>query len=153
MSKANVKVGHVTKRGSKVDAVRMAGEDHAVITLTGKGDAGYMKKPCAKCPWRVDATGEFPAEAFKHSAATSYDASMNVFACHDSGIEVGKTCAGFLLRNADNNITVRLKRMSGKIVNDISDGGHELHADYKAMAIANGVDPNDPVLRLCRGND
>lgn len=26
-----------------------------------------------KCPWRVDATGEFPADAFRHSAETAYD--------------------------------------------------------------------------------
>ena len=30
------------------------------------------------------------------------------------------------------------------------DGGHELHENYRAMAIANGVAPDDPVLGACR---
>lgn len=139
--------------GGVVDDVRMAGDDHCVVSVRSKGGAAYRKTPCAQCPWRVDATGVFPPEAFCHSAATAYDMSDRVFACHESGIEHGKACAGFLLRNADNNLAVRLRRIKGEIGSDVSDGGHLLHPSYRAMAVANGVAPDDPALRLCRGND
>jgi hypothetical protein len=139
-------IGQVGKKGSKVVAVTAAGRDHQVITVAStKG--GVMKKPCAKCPWRVDATGEFPASAFRHSASTAYDMATNTFGCHDSSLDNTKTCAGFVLRGADNNLTARMKHMEYR---GVSDGGHELHASYRAMAIANGVRPDDEVLKQCR---
>jgi hypothetical protein len=58
-------------------------------------------------------------------------------------------CAGFLLRGADHNLSVRLGTISGKY-GAVEDGGHELHENYRAMAIANGVDADDPVLAPCR---
>lgn len=79
--------------------------------------------------------------------------ARHVFACHQTGQERPKTCAGFLLRGATHNLTVRLKRIEGSIQDDVSDGGHDLHADYRSMAIANGVPAEDPSLALCRGND
>jgi hypothetical protein len=42
-----------------------------------------------------------------------------------------------------------LKRMRGECL-DVEDGGHELHESYRAMAIANGVAADDPVLAACR---
>lgn len=144
------KVGDTTKRGGTIAAVKPAGDDHQVVTIAGGKSAGYMRKPCPQCPWRKDAVGVFPAEAFKHSASTAYDMAGNVFACHDSGIDHGKTCAGFLLRGADNNMAVRMGYITGKIANDVSDGGHDLHDSYRAMAVANGVNPRDPVLKPCR---
>lgn len=124
------------------------GEDHQVITVIGSG-GGYRRTPCPNCPWRVDAVGEFPAEAFKHSAHTAYVMSQEAFGCHVSGSEKPATCAGFLLRGADHNLGVRLKRMRGDCL-DVQDGGHELHENYRAMAIANGVAEDDPVLAACR---
>jgi hypothetical protein len=124
------------------------GEDHQVLTVTG-GSGSYRRTPCPNCPWRVDAVGEFPAQAFKHSARTAYDMAQESFACHDSGAEKPATCAGFLLRGADHNLGVRLKRMRGECL-DVEDGGHELHESYRAMAIANGVAADDPVLAACR---
>jgi hypothetical protein len=138
-----------SKRKPKIIQVRPAGDNHQVITL--KGGDGYMRKPCATCPWRVDATGEFPAEAFKHSAPTSYDMALNSFACHTSGKEKTKTCAGFLLRGADDNLSIRMRLSDGRIdMSKVSDDGHELHATYRTMAIANGVNPADPVLEQCQ---
>nr|WP_255674514.1 DUF6283 family protein [Deinococcus sp. 6GRE01] len=110
-----------------------------------------MQRPCPRCPWRVDATGEFPAEAFRHSASTSYDMAESVFSCHEAGMEATRTCAGFLLRGADHNLAVRLGTLSGRYdLTAVTDGGHELHASYRAMAIANGVSPSDPILAPCR---
>ena len=135
-------------RKTRVTQIRPAGEDHQVVTVVG-GGKGYCKRPCADCPWRKDATGEFPAEAFRHSASTAYDMAQNTFACHQAGAEEPRVCAGFLLRGADHNLAVRMGVMQGNY-QGVSDGGHELHENYRAMAIANGVDPDDEVLGACR---
>lgn len=138
-----------TDSNVRITRVRPAGDDHQVVTLEG-GQSTYRRTPCPDCPWRVDATGKFPAEAFRHSAGTSYDMAQHVFACHQSGAEKPATCAGFLLRGADHNLSIRMKRMSGAIQDDVTDGGNLLHANYKAMAIANGVDEHDSALQGCR---
>lgn len=140
------------RRAPRVTAVRPAGDAHQVVSVVGSAGA-YRKKPCRDCPWRVDATGVFPPEAFVHSANTAYDMSNNSFACHQAGKDRPTKCAGFLLRGAEHNLAVRLQRMAGTIADDVTDGGHALHADYRAMAIANGVDPADPALEPCRGVD
>jgi hypothetical protein len=137
------------KRAEVVD-VRPVDENHRVLSIQGGGDE-YRRKPCGGCPWRVDQTGEFPAGAFVQSARTAYDMSTHKFSCHESGAEKPATCAGFLLRGADHNFGVRMKCAAGKIdYRQISDGGHELHDSYRAMAEANGVDPADPALTPCR---
>jgi len=138
----------------RVTRVRPAGDQHQVVTIEGvrpASDPLYRKRPCKKCPWRKDATGEFPAEAFRHSAETAYDMSRHVFSCHAAGVERPRICAGFLLRGAEDNLQVRLHRMIDAIGDDVSDGGHELHASYAAMAIANGVPADDPAIQPCRG--
>lgn len=142
------------KKPARVLNVRPAGEndrgdDHQVVTFASKG-GGYCKRPCATCPWRVDAVGEFPAEAFRHSAPTAYDAAFNLFSCHSTGLKNPSTCAGFILRGATHNIGARLKYSMGEIGDDVTDGGHELFPSYRAMAVANGVDPEDPILQPCR---
>lgn len=136
------------KRGTIAD-VRQAGPDHQVVTVVG-GKSSYRRKPCSDCPWRVDAAGEFPAEAFKHSAPTAYDMSDRVFACHQSGKDRPAICAGFLLRGSAHNLSVRMGLISGRFKDDVADGDVELHPSYRAMAVANGVDPLDPVLVPCR---
>jgi len=134
---------------SRVVKIRPAGDDHQVVTVEdGKGT--YRRKPCSDCPWRIDAIGEFPAEAFKHSASTAYDMASNTFACHQSGKVRPSICAGFLLRGADHNLIVRLGFMQGQFKGDVHDDGCELHENYHVMAVANGVDPEDPVLSACR---
>lgn len=135
---------------ARITDVRPVDEDHQVVTIKG-GGGQYRREPCGGCPWRVDQTGQFPAGAFRESARTAYNMAESVFSCHESGTEKPATCAGFLMRGADHNIAVRMKYISGKWDFDaISDGGHELHASYRAMAEANGVDPADPVLEPCR---
>lgn len=128
---------------------RIAGPDHAVNTVEG-GNRSYRREPCKDCPWKISATGIFPAEAFEHSANTAYDMSRNQFGCHESGAKKPAACAGFLLRGADNNLAIRLARVRGYIEDDVTDGGHTLHNGYRDMAIANGVDPDSPSLEKCR---
>lgn len=138
------------KRGKpEVVQIRPAGDDHQVVTVVG-GKGTYRRAPCSDCPWRKDATGIFPAEAFRHSANTAYDMSEHAFACHQSGTEKPATCAGFLLRGAAHNLSVRLAYMQGRIQDDVTDGGCELHESYRSMAVANGVAPDDPILVECR---
>jgi hypothetical protein len=142
-----------------VSNARPAGTDHQVVSVTG-GGGGYRRQPCGPqqptearpgCPWRVDGTGFFPAEAFAHSANTAEDLSVQTFGCHESGARDPKVCAGFLLRGSDHNMAVRMRLSSGAInPHEVTDGGHELHPGYVSMAVANGVDPDDPVLRNCR---
>jgi Family of unknown function (DUF6283) len=134
----------------RVTEIRPAGEDHQVVTVVG-GNSGYRRKVCSDCPWRKDAVGKFPAEAFKHSANTSYDMSDHVFSCHQSGIKKPATCAGFLMRGADNNMAIRIKYIKGEITNDlVEEADIPLHDNYREMAIANGVELDDESLRLCR---
>lgn len=129
--------------------VQPAGDDHQVVTVVGKNRA-YRREPCSNCPWRMDAVGEFPPEAFRHSARTAYDMSEHVFSCHQSGVQRPAVCAGFLLRGAGHNLAVRIGHLRGRIKFDVVDGGCELHDSYRSMAVANGVAPDDPMLLPCR---
>lgn len=129
---------------------RNADPNNDVVMVTG-GRGTYRRQPCGGCPWRVDQTGSFPAEAFRISAPTAYDMSDRMFGCHESGSGTPTTCAGFLLRGADHNMAARMAMIAGRVERaTVADGGLELHGSYRAMAEANGVDPDDPVLRGCR---
>jgi hypothetical protein len=134
-----------------VTRTRLAGDEHQVLTVEGGAAREYRRRPCGGCPWRVDQTGTFPSEAFLHSAETAYDMATHQFACHEAGTDRPKTCAGYLLRGADHNLSARLAVADGRVDPDqVSDGGLMLHEDYRTMAVANGCDPDDPRLRLCR---
>lgn len=134
---------------SNIFKVRSAGPNHQVVSVEGSRK-GYRRQPCSGCPWVKDNDGDFPAQAFKHSAGVAYDMASHVFACHESGVEGGHTCAGFLLHGADHNLAVRIGRMNGRYRDDVTSGGKVLHESYRAMAIANGVSPTDPSLKECR---
>jgi hypothetical protein len=134
---------------ARITDIRPADENNQIVTIEG-GPGGYRREPCGGCPWRVDQTGAFPAEAFRHSASTAYDMARNTFACHESGTKKPATCAGFLLRGADHNLAVRMRQRTENFSVTVRDGGHELHASYRAMAIANGVPADDPAIERCR---
>lgn len=141
----------MAKKTKVVKRTFCADGEHAVVTVNGRGGGNRME-PCEQCPWRADLpTGVFPAEAFRISAHTAYDGSMHQFGCHMSSPDHSQTCAGFLLRNADNNIGTRLTMIDGRY-RQPADGGLPLYSSYREMAVANGVDPDDPVLSPCRDN-
>jgi hypothetical protein len=150
---------HTSKSGEIV-AVRPAGPGHQVVTVRTRRAPGhghspnrpYRRRPCAGCPWRVDQVGAFPPESFRLSARVAYDMAESVFACHDTRVvEKAAICAGFLLRGAAHSLAIRLAYMRGQIdPASISDAGLELHKSYRAMAVANGVAGDDPVLAPCR---
>jgi hypothetical protein len=130
--------------------VRSADADHEVVTVVNPS-AAYRRRPCRGCPWRVEQTGTFPAEAFRLSASTAYDLSRRPFGYHESGTHNPAICAGFLLRGATHNLAIRILIAGGAIdPYQVTDGGAHLHASYRAMAEANGVDPTDPALCECR---
>jgi Family of unknown function (DUF6283) len=132
---------------------RRAGPRHAVITIVGRSQKGrgYRVEPCAQCPWRLDQTGAFPAEAFRLSAATAYEAATRTFGCHMSPAQAPLTCAGFLLSpGALHNLLVRLALAKGRLDLDRIKSAVPLYTTYRAMAIANGVPADDPVLARCR---
>ena len=109
------------------------------------------KKPCSECPWRVDVeTQVWPIERFLALARTAYDMADEVFSCHKSSEEAPIACAGFLERGADHNKTVRLAYIFNKLKQMDRSGGYELYANYREMAIANGVDPDHRALAPCR---
>ncbi|MGI5292809.1 DUF6283 family protein [Nonomuraea polychroma] len=132
--------------------VRDGANGWGVTTIvTRKRDAeqrDHQEEPCRRCPWRKDApTGAFPPEVFQHSATTSYDLAVSTFACHASSPgEPPLTCAGFLLRGAAHNLSIRL---SSRDYSDVRTT-IELYSDYVDMAVANGVPADDPVLAPCR---
>lgn len=113
----------------------------------------HCTKPCADCPWRKDAPiGRFPAEAFRLSAKTAYDASDRTFACHMAGSIEPKTCAGFLLSNSVNNLAVRVAMLKGQYNPDDVSSDVPLYESYREMAIANGVPEDDPMIAPCRAD-
>ena len=80
--------------------------------------------------------------------------ATHTFACHTTGTAKPAVCAGFLLMNSANNLGVRLMIHRGDLDRSaITDGGHELHESYLAMAVANGLDPADPALARCRADN
>ncbi len=147
----------MAKRKTTIEAVRDCGDRrHQVISLRSEGgDPVARKEPCEECPWRKDSPiGAFPAEAYRFSANTAYDMARSTFACHMNGKQKPATCAGFLMNGSFHNMAVRMHMMEGLYnYGDTSDGGLELYESYRAMAEANGVDPADPVLDKCRGNN
>lgn len=138
----------------RITRVRKANDEYAVTTIdtSGPGPLAYQRRPCGGCPWRTDVpTGVFPAEAFRLSAHTAYDLADASFACHEMGAENSGLCAGFLLRGADDNLDIRWARMKGEYDPTlVTDGGAPLYDSYRAMAEANGVPADDPILEPCR---
>lgn len=107
-------------------------------------------RPCAECPWRRDALGQFTPERFIALAHTAYDMSMVQFACHKSPEGGEFACAGFLERGADHNLAVRLCYISGAYERLDRSGGVDLVDDYREMAIRMGIPACHPALRPCR---
>lgn len=110
----------------------------------------HARKPCTECPWRKDVpVGRFPPERYVALANTATDMASCVFACHKSPYGEEFACAGFLLRGAQHNLTVRMARSKGCALT-VSDGGHPLFKNYREVAVANGVDPDHPALERVR---
>lgn len=131
---------------TRVLAVHPGDDEFGVLTVANTGDQ-FRTDPCGPCPWVLaNPVGVFPPEVFRHSARTAYDRAETTFGCHGEGAENPTTCAGFLARGATHNLSVRVHGPG----DDAIDSKRKLYANYRAMAIANGVDPDDPALAGCR---
>ncbi len=136
-----------TATGAEIVAVNPGADGWGVITYMAPGGA-YQATPCTRCPWLRDSpTGAFPPEVFQHSAHTTYDLATHKFGCHASPRDEPKTCAGFLLRGSAHNLAVRVY---GPEVPTAVSTDRPLYDNYREMAIANGVAPDDPALTPCR---
>lgn len=76
--------------------------------------------------------------------------STTQFACHKSPEGQEYACAGFLLSGSAHNLGVRIGIMKKLIRLSQVHSDYPLFRNYREMAIANGVNPSDPVLRPCR---
>ncbi|MFD7663454.1 DUF6283 family protein, partial [Streptomyces sp. NPDC059788] len=107
-------------------------------------------RPCSgaePCPWRRDAPpGQFPAEAYRHSAATSRPGTDRHFGCHSGRPGQPQMCAGWLLRGAEHHAGVQQQLADGALARPVLPAGMELYDSYADMAVANGVDRDDPAL-------
>lgn len=145
---------------ARVERIRWADPDHRVVSTVG-GPPTYRRQPCGAdtstperpgCPWRADACGHFPPEAFELSANTAHDVAARTFGCHEStDPRRAAICAGFLLRGSVDNLAARMHIRTGLVdLDQVHDGGHALHPGYFSMAVANGVDPASPALDKVR---
>lgn len=142
--------GSPPRRRPVVIRSRSADAEHVVSTVIG--GPSHCARPCPQCPWRIENDGTFPTEAFRLSAATAYDMARSLFGCHMTGATRPATCAGALLSTgAEHNLLIRLALMAGRFSWDqVSAAGAVLHHSYRAMAEANGVAHDDPILDGCR---
>lgn len=131
-------------------STRKADENHAVVRVEGGGGA-FCRTPCPECPWRRENVGNFPAEAFRLSANTARDLADVTFSCHMAGSGQPMDCAGGLLSTgAEHNLRVRIRILNETFRYEWVDAaGADLFPSYRAMAEANGVDPDDPALEGC----
>ncbi|MFJ4700589.1 DUF6283 family protein [Streptomyces sp. NPDC088768] len=130
---------------------RLADDVWGVTSVTSDAPVRARSKPCDTteiCPWRRDApSGQFPAEAFVHSApGNRHGGADGVFGCHSSTPRHPQACAGWLLAGADGNETVLEAMERGDVPRPTLPDGVDLYGSYAEMAIANGVDPDLPEL-------
>lgn len=140
---------------ARITAIHPCDSTAQVVTTVTPAGAPflYRREPCAECPWRKDSPRRaFPVEAYRHSAHTCYDLAGTTFACHMSGTDKPTTCAGFILsRDARHNMNLRLRMSRGDFdFENVTASGLKLYPSYRAMAVANGVPADDPVLAPCR---
>lgn len=117
----------------------------------------HAAKPCAECPWRRDQpVGRFPASRYRALADTSAGPTGSappeapMFACHKTAEGREIACAGWLAAEGHGHVGVRLAIAFGRL--DASAlqpaaGWPALFDSYADLAVANGVDPDDPRLR------
>jgi hypothetical protein len=119
--------------------------------LAVSDDLLARKRPCGNCPWRLDApVGEFSPARYRKLAACAADMSSVLFTCHKSTEAQPVVCAGFLSVGADHNLAVRMALITFRLQQQDRSGGVALHPSFRAMAIAQGVPPDDPALTQCR---
>ena len=101
-------------------------------------------RTCDECPWRTDVpVGRFPPERFVALARTVRQQFGPVFACHKTEEGADTVCVGYLLRDGERSLTVRLAHAHGRFSFGTLKATGPLYESFAAMARANGVDAPD----------
>ncbi len=106
--------------------------------------AGKIRRPCACCPWRVDAPrGYWDPSHFVEIWSGCQDDGAHPMACHGSTARKYVPCQGWVRVLGYEAIGVRLAVMTGQVssteVED--DGGPVLFPTFAAMLRAEGIRP------------
>ena len=107
-----------------------------------------IRQPCKSCPYRRDVRlGFWQGIEFKDLLAHDSNQFGNMFGCHEGNkkpVEDRDFCAGWVLdqkRRGIPNLQFRLAVIQdskvGTMLNEITDGGHELYDSIREMAEAN----------------
>lgn len=107
-----------------------------------------LRRPCANCPWRVDAPREhWDPQHFRDIWSNCQGDGMNVMACHKSAAQPKGApilpCQGWARVLGRDAVGVRLALTNGSlIVEEVTDrGGPKLFRTFAAMLRANKVTP------------
>lgn len=110
-------------------------------------EASKLRRPCANCPWRVDAPrGHWDPQHFVDIWKSCQDDGMNVMLCHKSialpeAERSSVPCQGWIRVMGFSAIGVRLLAMQDKITTEeVEDrGGPKLFKTFAAMMRANKI--------------
>ncbi|WP_235204510.1 DUF6283 family protein [Nocardia otitidiscaviarum] len=110
----------------------------------------HQKRPCAECPWRVDAEpGRFGPERYESLACTAgtrgNEAHLGapMFACHKTVEGRDKACAGWLAVAGANHLGVRLAVAMNRLDPKALEPGVDwpvLYSSFEEMAAFNGLE-------------
>lgn len=101
-----------------------------------------IRRPCANCPWRVDAPREhWDPQHFIDIARNCRDDGLNVMGCHKSTKTKFRPCQGWARVMGFEAIGVRIACMNGTLkLEEIEDhDGPELFTSFDAMLKANKI--------------
>jgi hypothetical protein len=113
----------------------------------------YQKRLCVECPWRRSTpVGKFSADKYRELAGTAEDMSQRVFTCHMTPEHKPNACAGWIQQQGGHNLTIRMALIGGSLDLSEIEAEPNLYANYREIAIANGVDEDDPALEDIRND-
>lgn len=105
-----------------------------------------VTKTCSECPFLLASRlGKFPASRYLELADTCKPGLVaSIFACHMSGEGKERACAGMLKVCGWDSNMVRLAALTGRVDLEAIEATGPLYVSYRALAIANGCDPEAP---------
>jgi hypothetical protein len=109
-----------------------------------------MRRTCPECPWLLSsAPGKFPPERYIDLADTCKPGGIPraLFACHMTPEENTRACAGMMIVCGDDAPNMLRLLWARRLIDPSNvEASGPLYPSYRAMAAANGCDPNDPAF-------